>query len=770
MQKLCLGVCIALMMSTWTYGQDFYDINTINNIEITFQESNWDYLLDNLVSAGNEERLLGSVLINGTVFDSVGVRYKGNSSYRANQVKNPLNIKLDYIIDDQEIESYGTLKLANVFKDPSFIRETLAYEIARNYFPASQSNYAKVSINGTYLGLYTSDQDVDKFFMRSNFGSDENARIKGEIASGLPPGSMGGVWEYFGNDSSDYFGKFALESDEGWGELIEFLDTLNNHPNEIEQVLNVDRHLWFLAFQNLFVNLDGPINNPQNHYLYQDDLGLFNPIPWDLNECFGVFTNLQTSGPLSSYQLQRLSPFVNLNESEYPVISKILSNDQYKKMYVAHMKTMLDEIVLNDWYYNRGLEIQDIIATEVQADPNKFYTYSNFVSNLTSSVNAGGPPPGQSIIGLTQLMETRGSYLSDLVEFSSEAPVISLENSDPPIQVSSGSIITLTAHVENAIEVILRYRESVAQPFQDIEMLDDGLHADSLAGDGIYGTGEIMVTSDVQYYFYAENGDAATFLPVLAEREFYSIAVISNVVINEFLADNETVIADQDGEFDDWIELYNNTDSEIGLEGYFLTDDGTDLTQWRLPDTSIAAFGFLTIWADNDEEQVGLHANFKISASGESLFLLNLDTIVVNEISFSEQVEDFSMGRYPDGSGSFRTLSPTYNSSNQLLTSILGEFTSLPDQFRLSQNYPNPFNPSTTLRYHLPEAEMVTLIIYDIQGKVVNTVVTGAQARGWHQFSWDGLNDSGVQISTGVYLASLQTATQSGRVKMLFLK
>ncbi len=70
---------------------------------------------------------------------------------------------------------------------------------------------------------------------------------------------------------------------------------------------------------------------------------------------------------------------MNLNESEYPVISKILSNDQYKKMYVAHMKTMLDEIVLNDWYYNRGLEIQDIIAAEVQGDPNKFYTYSNFL-------------------------------------------------------------------------------------------------------------------------------------------------------------------------------------------------------------------------------------------------------------------------------------------------------------------------------------------------------------------------------------------------------
>ena len=128
-------------------SQDFYDINTINTIEITFAESNWDYLLDQLYGEGDEERLIGTIAINGEVFDSVGVRYKGNSSYTANQVKNPLNIKLDHIIDDQSIEGYGTIKLANAFKDPSFIREVLSYEIARKYFPASLSNFANVYIN-----------------------------------------------------------------------------------------------------------------------------------------------------------------------------------------------------------------------------------------------------------------------------------------------------------------------------------------------------------------------------------------------------------------------------------------------------------------------------------------------------------------------------------------------------------------------------------------------------------------------------------------------
>ncbi len=190
-----------------------------------------------MVSAGDEERLMGAVTINGQEFDSIGVRYKGNSSYSANQIKNPLNIKLDYIIDDQKIEGYGTLKLANVYKDPSFVREVLSYEIARKYFPSSQSNFANVYINGTHLGLYTNDQDVDKFFMQTHFNSDENARVKGEITGNVMPGDMGGVWEYFGTDSTDYYEKYAMESDYGWQELVWFLDTLNNSTDDIRRSL-----------------------------------------------------------------------------------------------------------------------------------------------------------------------------------------------------------------------------------------------------------------------------------------------------------------------------------------------------------------------------------------------------------------------------------------------------------------------------------------------------------------------------------------------------
>jgi len=101
---------ILMLVSINAQGQDFYDINTVNTISITFAESNWDQLLDDLYAAGEEERLVGTAVINGLTYESVGIRYKGNSTYRAERKKNPLNIKLDHIIEDQTLDGYGTLK------------------------------------------------------------------------------------------------------------------------------------------------------------------------------------------------------------------------------------------------------------------------------------------------------------------------------------------------------------------------------------------------------------------------------------------------------------------------------------------------------------------------------------------------------------------------------------------------------------------------------------------------------------------------------------
>ena len=156
-------IVIAVFWVFFTNAQnDFYDENNINTIEIFFSQSNWDQLMDNYYATGNGDRLTAdSVIVNGIVFDSVGVKYKGNSTYNANNAKNPLNIKLNHI-KNQDYQGYYTLKLSNGDKDPTFVREVLSYFISRHYMQAPKANYTEVYINVSFIGLYGNIESINK--------------------------------------------------------------------------------------------------------------------------------------------------------------------------------------------------------------------------------------------------------------------------------------------------------------------------------------------------------------------------------------------------------------------------------------------------------------------------------------------------------------------------------------------------------------------------------------------------------------------------------
>ncbi len=94
----------------------------------------------------------------------------------------------------------------------------------------------------------------------------------------------------------------------------------------------------------------------------------------------------------------------------------------------------------------------------------------------------------------------------------------------------------------------------------------------------------------------------------------------------------------------------------------------------------------------------------------------------------------------------------------------------IPTQFALMDNYPNPFNPTTTIKYDLPEAGLATLTIYDIQGCLVNILQSGFQLPSSYQVQWNGVDDFGHAVSTGVYFARLDAGNFSQTIKMLMIK
>ena len=661
---------LAIAATTMTSAQEFYDLNTIQTIEITFAESNWDALLD-AQKAGDENYIMAqSVAINGTVFDSVGVKYKGNSTYRATQTKNPFHIELD-TYKDHKYEAYTDIKLSNVAKDPSFIREVLSYQILRQYMDAPLSNYANVYVNGDLIGLYSNSESISKKFVKNRFGSKTNTFIKCNPPDGAGPQSNDFPnLVYAGQDSSDYYAAYEMKSDNGWQELIDLCDTLVNFPEAIENILDVDRTLWMIAFNNVFVNLDSYIGSfAQNYYLYRDNYGRFLPIVWDLNESFGRFAMTGTGNLNNTTSKQQMSHLLHADNSNFPLVQQLLSVPMYKRMYLAHVKTLLLENFDDGSYLTTGQTFQNLIDEAVQADDNKFFTYNNFIDNLTSDVRGGGGPGGGETPGIGNLMDGRSDYLLGLADFTQTEPVITNvaeSNSNPDVNET----ISFSAAVTEANKVYLAYRTAIRAPFTKIEMLDDDGHINGIANDGIYGVNLNITSAFTEYYIYAENDNIGKFSPQRAQHEYYTlnanaVTTAGDLVINEFMASNDSAAADQDGEFDDWIELYNNGTSSIDLEGYALSDDGSDLSQWIFPaGTIIEPDTYLIVWADEDLDQEGLHANFKLSASGETIFLVDNSGNIVDEVAYTDQTTDLSYSRIPNGTGDFEITAHTFNANN----------------------------------------------------------------------------------------------------------
>jgi len=770
MKRLSITVNLFLLFFSGAFAQTFYNTGEIQEIRIFFAQQNWDHLLDSLTAADEDARLIAPlVIVNGIEFDSVGVKYKGNSSYNPNRPKNPFSINLDEIIGSQDYEGHDLIKLSNAFKDPSFVREVMGYEIARNYMAAPRANYAKVYVNGAYHGLYSNVESVKNKFLNEYFYSNDNALFKCDPTQGAtsPPGCpMGGggaTFTYIGPDSSCYFRFYEIESDYGWNDLVSAANTLNNNPANAHLAFDIDRILWMLAFDNILVNLDSYIGSGHNYYAYKDGNGRFCPIIWDINEAFGSFGNLGgMGGQLNLTQMQQLDPLVHLTNPGKPFINKLLANPKYLKSYIAHMRTILAEQFTNGAYLTRAMQLQALVNDAVNTDPNGLYSYSDFVNNLNNSISGG-----MLIPGITTLMNPRITFLNNHAELLKVPPVITNIQTAPAAPVFGGTA-WITATVTNATVVRLRYRFGHAAIFADEPMFDDGAHQDGAAGDGVFGAAITIQGSLADYYIFAENANAARFSPERAEYEFYALEAgetanipAGAVAINEFLADNEGGVTDPNGQYEDWVELYNTTAAPILLSGAFLSDKADNLQKWPFPTTAtIPANGYLLIWLDEDQNQPGLHANFKLSKDGEAIYFTNADGSMIDQIEFGAQTTDVTTGRCPNGTGPFAAMNAaTPNAANSCSTAAWDPEGAT---FQLKA-FPNPVlaGQEFVVEISAQESQQAQVSLFNALGvRLYEKPVSIAQ--GTQQFSMP----SG-DLASGVYW--VQVETESGRKGMKVL-
>lgn len=501
-------------------AQNLYNPTSIKEIRLNFNRQDWDKYLDSIKKAGDDTRLKGTLTIDGQKFENVGVRYKGNSSYFGTRKKGnnklPFNIKLD---KKQKIETkYDVLKLSNVNRDPSFVREMLSYEIVNTYMPAPQCNFAKVYVNDTYLGLYNNVEAINDDFLKNQFGKKGwlvkcDPDWQAEEPKNCPKGDKASLM-YLGEDSTCYRPFYEVEKNGSWKDFINMTRVLNLEPDKIERVLNVDQALWMLALNTVMVNLDSYTGMfSHNYYLYRIADGRFTPLMWDLNMSFGAFS-------MPNVDMVKLDPFFYISDNKRPLISKLLAIPMYKKIYVAHIKTILNDWFYNDKYLKRAKEISQFIDNTAKDDPHKHYTYEDFKKNLTSSAAeiVDGKETGK-IIGIEELIKPRIGFLKDFPAFQKVSPKIESQPTHATQLVGQEEKLNIKVKVTGATRVWCLVRNDKITAYRYIPMFDDGQHGDDAANDGVWGS--VMNKKNIQYYIIAETEDAVSLLPERGGKEFF---------------------------------------------------------------------------------------------------------------------------------------------------------------------------------------------------------------------------------------------------------
>lgn len=716
-------------------SEGFYDESTIDTIYLYFNQADyWTQMQDNYCDKIN---VLASLVYQGETFDSVGVRFKGQTSYAntngtgggpgGNGVltdKKSFNIELDWI-KNHDINGYETLNLNNCYQDPSFLKEILFENIARDYIPAAKVNFVELYINDESWGLYPSVQQLDKKHAGEWFLDDECSRWRAEDPETTSPGcggSGGGPGgggpgsgpnfgagsssiNYLGDAVENYTSHYTLKKsyvDNSWEALIEACLAVDNAADfedvytELNQALDVDATLWHLATEIIFSDDDSYIHKGgMDYYVYYDiATQRILPIEYDGNS---VMSNSNDTW----------SPFYNQNDVDFALLNKLLAIPELRQRYIAHFRTILEEKFPADYIDAKIDDYADFIDLHVSNDPQKIYTYNEFLSGVED---------------LKEYFSSRKNYLESNSEIMETPLAISnltyTVNGIENAQVSDIDKVDVFVDIEenaNATtdHVTLYFAEGIMGVFEKVTMNDED-------GDLTFEAQipEFPSNSFVRFYAEAVSVEGVrTYEPVGAEHDVYVYKVTSSglntngVVINEVMASNNITIADEYGEYDDWIELYNNSAEAIDLSNYYVSDRYDSLYKWTIPEgTIIDANGYLTIWADKDQEQGGLHANFKLSSTGEAVYLSNSNQELIDEVLFFSQETDISYGRYPNGTGDFDFLSPSFGANNMLL--------SLPENgVNTFTFYPNP--AQTSIRIELAPNQTQEILIYSISGNLV---------------------------------------------------
>jgi len=758
-----------------------YDDSEVAVIRIQVAPDDLIWMYDNVQSDSLHAATVHfkNAFIDETI-EQVGFRIRGNTSRVS--AKKSFKLSFNTFIPGREFYGVDKMNLNGEHNDPSIIRSKLCWDIFQDVgMAASRAAHCVVYINDAYYGLYISIEHIDDEFLNKNFENDEGNLWKCLWPADLNYRGSGKPEDY--HPYHDETRPYELKTNEDgydYSKLAHFIDVINNtsiseFPEAIEQVLHVPDFLSYIAVNLLTGGWDDYWFLRNNYYLYHDPgMDKFRWIPYDYDNTFSIDWFGVDWAQVDPYTFR-----VHDNDGR-PLVENILAVPQYRNLYTHMLEFYREHVTQLSQREERIDSLKSMITPWVEIDTFRTKDYGFSMTDFHQSYIATGFQNQHVKRGIKEFINVRSSTLPSQLHYQSAAPLIYSFESWPEKPAPEDSIYVMVSAFSHLglKDVTIAFHpgdltvvESYPMSHSPIPASNKIEEADRWIGVipplGELGTGRIQVVatdiSDQQMVY--PRGDA---IPVSSLRPSGL-----PLVINEFMAKNESGPVDPAGEHDDWVEIYNSGDSELNLTGMYLSDKPDNLTKWQFPETgtTIGSGEFLLVWCDEDgdQDQEGLHANFKLSANGEDIILTEGDGIsIVDHIIFGPQMADHSYGRYPDGSDDWTVFAePTPGTSN--LTTSLSTQARVPETMSLVA-FPNPFNAGTTISFELPEAGEITLRLFNLRGSEVRVLESAYREAGVNRLSFNALDARGAPLSSGVYVLHLKMGEWSSSHKLTLIR
>ncbi|MBI3501607.1 MAG: CotH kinase family protein [Bacteroidetes bacterium] len=396
-------------------GDSTFNSSVIHNINFTFSQPNFfDSLMYYKQHADSfnlsTQNMMAGVTIDGTPIDSIGVKFKGNSTFGCCGRKRPIRLTFNEYATGKKFDGLTIFELNNMVLDPSYMREKLMLDFMnKKGLPAPRCTYAKVSFNGQYVGLYKMIEQVDKQFISTHYHN-----WGGNLFKGDPMGTLG----WMGSNPASYYPDYELHSNttaNNWSDFVNLIDNINNTPaanfyDTLETNLNTTPIIKQWAARNLFVDLDSYFHSPHNYYLYHNTVtNKFEWNTWDVSVSFGFYFWPEDS-------VEKVSILMSNGP---PLTTRMLANNTYKTTYLNTICDYLD--YLDTTVMSPIIDsIANVIRPSIYAEPdsNQMFQENIFEGGIdTSTYHLPLPPPmnNADIPGLKKfIINRRANVISQL--------------------------------------------------------------------------------------------------------------------------------------------------------------------------------------------------------------------------------------------------------------------------------------------------------------------------------------------------------------------